>query len=998
MREGPQALIRGALVAAAFLFDPAPSPAQTVQPIDAATAAQVLPDAEMAQDVFSSTAAATDIGNWSPVAHGWEYFFDNVGLGWETQAVAASGFYARIYEDPSGNITIAYRSTSSAGEFLNTDVLAQTGSVPAQYVYAAQLAAYVKQVYPNAVITLTGHSLGGGLATYAAQQVPGISNVVTFDSARPPILKTTGSVNQINVYVPGDAIGDPTAPGGKYEGSGYLPGKTYTVNSTIVKPQGQLSNGVSQLTGNFYAGSHLLSGIIGGLQNTTHQASTPEPSGATANITPAQSATPATPKPNITPTSSATIGPIAKPVIIATPAPIGTMAAPSSGFGMAPTAHFASGPGGISLSEAAAERMPIDIDLDGVYYDNGKLVLSGRKGPAQTLDASLVLTAMRAACEPGDPYFSLDPENGAAWLAQGQQVSQRLWDQISGELHWNTPVRATRQTLREHSLWIRTISAGRDYPEVWNRIAADYPDLRSKLVFRPTWLQQTRFGEIMYDADVLLKELASGLPVLSRDSLPAAKVPGYVSQLSGEIDQILFAGIHDQNITPEWQSSRFWFDLAPRTPVFGATLDVRNSSADRELLDSLQQHRMIDADTNPTLSPRLVVQDGPSLDLSQIYPTMFVRRHNPATNEDLPVDDPIMNSLANNINDRIEQFVRQYSVLQSLTEAMRVYVAAVHIIKSNDQICQRIRSLPLLDSEKATRVLPSDRPSELLISVARYAYGNGRGVRSLFARSTLVSGGVTIAGKLFYSATTSFGVQTPIIQSLRTAVAMQPQQASWEDSSGRQFISFNVLAEPPLATDMPSWRPTPRDDSQRVLPSPASPQSSLPPASIEPDSELDHGPGRVACDLQWSDLNGHNSQNPPPSYHEFIQNCMSRYHQVGTPIASVAPSIPIPNRYVALAFSERTGAWGSVNAPGLTTRDEAERIALNGCRKWAKDCKVVASSTACLGLAKGRGASAGWTGNRRDLDDAREAALEWCRNQRNSGHCKIAYAVCASSQ
>ena len=48
-----------------------------------------------------------------------------------------------------------------------------------------------------------------------------------------------------------------------------------------------------------------------------------------------------------------------------------------------------------------------------------KLVLSGRRSSTHTLDAALVMTAFRAACESGDPYFSLDADDGAAWSAQG---------------------------------------------------------------------------------------------------------------------------------------------------------------------------------------------------------------------------------------------------------------------------------------------------------------------------------------------------------------------------------------------------------------------------------------------------------------------------------------------------------------------------------------------------------------------------------------------------
>jgi hypothetical protein len=66
-------------------------------------------------------------------------------------------------------------------------------------------------------------------------------------------------------------------------------------------------------------------------------------------------------------------------------------------------------PGGISLSKAAAARTPLNLDLDGAYYKDGEVVLSGRYDPEHRLDAALLLTAIRLACESDDPYFSLDP-------------------------------------------------------------------------------------------------------------------------------------------------------------------------------------------------------------------------------------------------------------------------------------------------------------------------------------------------------------------------------------------------------------------------------------------------------------------------------------------------------------------------------------------------------------------------------------------------------------
>jgi hypothetical protein len=99
-------------------------------------------------------------------------------------------------------------------------------------------------------------------------------------------------------------------------------------------------------------------------------------------------------------------------------------------------------PGGISLSKAAAARMPLNIALDGAYYKDGRLVLSGRSDRESGFNAALLLTALRAACEPTDPYFSLDPVDVVAWNADGQSASEDLWRHITKDLNWGTKAMA----------------------------------------------------------------------------------------------------------------------------------------------------------------------------------------------------------------------------------------------------------------------------------------------------------------------------------------------------------------------------------------------------------------------------------------------------------------------------------------------------------------------------------------------------------------------------
>ena len=94
-----------------------------------------------------------------------------------------------------------------------------------------------------------------------------------------------------------------------------------------------------------------------------------------------------------------------------------------------PTSHPA--PGGISLSKAAAAQMPLNIALDGAYYKDGRLVLSGRSDGEYGFDAALLRHALSCrTCEPTDPYFSLDPLDVKAWNADGQSASEDLWRHI----------------------------------------------------------------------------------------------------------------------------------------------------------------------------------------------------------------------------------------------------------------------------------------------------------------------------------------------------------------------------------------------------------------------------------------------------------------------------------------------------------------------------------------------------------------------------------------
>ena len=237
--------------------------------IDRGTANRVLPYARLSQDAYSDKPGNIGVPNVRRVSD-WETILKSGG--YSDQQVAAfkrSGFSATVYRnDKTDEIVIAYRGTeprSILGADGLTDLdssIAGTlrkinpGYVSGQYQAAADLAQVVKQKWPaGTAITLTGHSLGGGLASYAGGQnnIPG---VITFNAARNTFSTSAVNDKQLNIAVPGELIGDSNTTSGF--GKGALPGQLYSVPSTKDRPS---------LLGDLL-GAHGMDGLIGGLENS----------------------------------------------------------------------------------------------------------------------------------------------------------------------------------------------------------------------------------------------------------------------------------------------------------------------------------------------------------------------------------------------------------------------------------------------------------------------------------------------------------------------------------------------------------------------------------------------------------------------------------------------------------------------------------------------------------------------------------------------------------
>jgi hypothetical protein len=205
--------------------------------------------AEMARDAYENPNKST----FAPVGYqrdsNWWDYFKRAGFNQaEIDRIEKSGFSATIYrQNGPGEIVIAFRGTEldlqrpsrDHWRDAKTDVSARlasepTSEVPQQYVAAAELARIVRR--QGVPVVLTGHSLGGGLATYAGNATD-LANVkiVTFNGARSPYTSLWNNQNQTNFIVLGDFIGDPNSKRGNIGGVGSLPGANMLIQSSTDK-------------------------------------------------------------------------------------------------------------------------------------------------------------------------------------------------------------------------------------------------------------------------------------------------------------------------------------------------------------------------------------------------------------------------------------------------------------------------------------------------------------------------------------------------------------------------------------------------------------------------------------------------------------------------------------------------------------------------------------------------------------------------------------------
>jgi hypothetical protein len=117
----------------------------------------------LAHDVYENESSEL-VDGWRPLS---AQELEEAGLSSEDLVNTKSGFAARIYTDESGHYVLAFRGTNEGKDWPH-NLKQGLGLLDVQYEQADRLASKAAREFGQENLVITGHSLGGGLATAAS--------------------------------------------------------------------------------------------------------------------------------------------------------------------------------------------------------------------------------------------------------------------------------------------------------------------------------------------------------------------------------------------------------------------------------------------------------------------------------------------------------------------------------------------------------------------------------------------------------------------------------------------------------------------------------------------------------------------------------------------------------------------------------------------------------------------------------------------------------------
>jgi len=413
-------------------------------------------------------------------------------------------------------------------------------------------------------------------------------------------------------------------------------------------------------------------------------------------------------------------------------------------------------PGGILLSPEAAGKLGDGLTIDKVEYvpGSGEVRVTGNAS-TMGLDADLLATTLRLAFGYDQiPYFSLEPHESwdDAWRASRQQAEKDIRERLR-----NDPSFAA--AFQQAAFEVSDVKGHRQRiayldqldPNLAADVSARMP-MDMDLVFGPKWLRRTRLGEMLFLADMSIKELWYGASVWSAGPSRALKVETHVppkfwkepNVAKEELERMLHQSIETSHMT------RWWFTPGGQVGEEGNVLDLTQ--------------------VQPVLQTERIGGTGKvsyDLDLGmglKVHQEIVYDPFAPLVNQ----EDPWSKSVVQEVNHHFNDYAREFPEWEALRQVFRAYVFAIWLVKHDPDMGRRLLA-QLPPPRMPDKPLPATWPDPQLLVVQMSEDGS-----ALELSQTAICGGVGFEHDLLKATPGSVGGSMGSMASLPGGAGFSP--------------------------------------------------------------------------------------------------------------------------------------------------------------------------------------------------------------------------------